>query len=65
MDSASQKLSDTDSDTAAEDSVHVDSGELNPISPLFYVDLQVGKALVRALLDSGASGHFISDRVAS
>ena len=44
--------------------MHVDSAELNPISPLFYVDIQICKALVKALLDSGASGNFISDRVA-
>ena len=45
--------------------MHVDSVELNPSMPLWYVDLQVSKALVCALLDSGASGNFISDRVAS
>ena len=65
MDSASQKSPVTDPDTAAEDSVHVDSVELNPIPPSFHVDLQVGRALVRALLGNGASGNFISDRAAS
>ena len=43
----------------------VTSGELYPISPMFYVDLKTGRVTIRALLDSGASMNFISERVAS
>ena len=37
---------------------------INPISPMFYVELQTGPGIVNALIDSGASENFISDRVA-
>ena len=37
---------------------------INPISPMFYVELQIGPGIVNALLDSGASDNSISDRVA-
>ena len=39
-------------------------GEINVISPMFYIDLRIGKAIVRALIDSGASSNFISEHVA-
>ena len=44
---------------------HLVAGEICPISPLFYTDLGIGKALVRALIDSGASANFIFVREAS
>ena len=31
---------------------------------MFYIDLQIGKAIVRSLIDSGASSNFISEHVA-
>ena len=37
---------------------------MNPISPLFYVELQTGPRIVRALLDRGGSANFISDKTA-
>ena len=41
------------------------AGAINVISPLFYIDLHIGKAIVSALIDSGASANFISETVAS
>ena len=39
-------------------------GEINVISPKYYIDLRIGKAIVRAIIDSGASSKFISEHIA-
>ena len=41
------------------------AGAINVISPMFYIDLHIGTAIVRALIDSGASANFVSETVAS
>ena len=65
MDSFFHKLPEFSAYTPIEGSAKDSAaGELNTISPLFYVDLILGPAILRALIDSGASANFISERVA-
>ena len=53
-----QKISSESSDGQSAERV------VNPSSPMFHVELQIGPGIVIALIDSGASANFISDRVA-
>ena len=62
--SNSSNPSESSSDPS-ESSSDPSMAELYPVSPMFYIELLFGKIPVQALLDSGASMNFISERVAS
>ena len=59
-----QSSSSTDPASSEDSSQDSSTSEINVIAPMFYIDLQIGKAIVRALIDSGASSNFISEHVA-
>ena len=50
-------------DSASSEGLDLATVELNAISPMFYIDLRIGKALVRSLIDSGSSSNFIPEHV--
>ena len=65
VDTTSSQPPDYDLASNEGSSQDVVAGAINVISPMFYIDLHIGKAIVRALIDSGASANFISETVAS
>ena len=60
-----QSTLSTDPASSEDSSQDSSTGEINVIAPMFYIDLQIWKAIVRALIYSGASSNFSSEHVAN